>query len=41
MADIKLEIIRETGSMYDLKAHWLNRYVQDPVTKASPLPNAG
>jgi len=29
----KLEIIREKGSMYDKKSHWLNRYVQDPATK--------
>jgi len=35
--DGKLEIIREKGSMYDKKSHWLNRHVQDPTTKVCPL----
>jgi hypothetical protein len=37
--DIKLEIVRETGSMYDKQSLWLNRYVRDPATKVIPIGN--
>jgi len=31
--EIKLDIIREKGSMYSKQGQWLNRYVTDPTTK--------
>ena len=34
-ANIKLEIIRETGYIHDAKLNWLNRYVRDKETKVS------